>query len=852
MTSLRVTAAFERRWRVLWATSYTFEPVFFESFLLPRLGDPPLNVTILVDRHRLADAWQDLGDTTPWRGSRANRDYLVRGVAPTNGAFHPKTYFLADEQTGVLFVGSGNISMGGLESGKEVFSRFESANEEGLRAIRAWRSWMDALVADVDDDAVRTRWNAAQVRARWLAGPVEPSVFVSNWEQPLLDQLLDGVRPPVNELHVTAPFFDADVGALRELIDRARPALVSVLLGRDASVNGPALLRALSASGAAVKLLGLLPDTYVHAKLVGIIAGDRARLLSGSANLSGGALLRAASRDSSANVECGTLVELSPQQVRETFAPPPPPDDLAVVAKDEDEVAGLQLAKSVVDGFPLHLQSAVWQSDGRIKINVREPLPEGAAVAAGAVTAALENMSTTIPFPDEGTRFAWIVNAAGRQVSNKVAIDDPGALRAALEERSEPQDDRPSGIEAADLATPVGQMLARLHAACIFDFDDTPSARRVARAVEEAEDPEFWERLARADLREDPRVARYAQVSHDLPLLDGIFLDLARMRDMVRPIPELHVVGDADPDAEQARAGKQWSTERRLQIRLFNVLERWSAAVADPRLTWVSPLAPVANFAALAGALRECWTKGYLPQHRTIALVGVLLGAFVRGERRPGFLANLDDVERDRVTQALAVSAAPGVAAGLAYSGLRETQKDLFAYLFAWQPAISSGLSLGALRPDDVASECATELIGLKTSAETVEARLRWAATYLDDSHWSAAVERELGLAGVKLTTDNYARDFGAVLSVGPEVDLLRDRRIVEVVRRALDYRKTGGCVVQAGADRLSIRVGDRLFARISDAVIESEDRISAELLASMAADGASFLQAFSTDRAVA
>ena len=89
MTSVQVTANFDKRRRVLWATSYTFDPVFFESFLLPRLGDPPLNATVLIDRHRLADAWQDLEATSPWRGSRANRDYLVRGVAPTQRGVPP-------------------------------------------------------------------------------------------------------------------------------------------------------------------------------------------------------------------------------------------------------------------------------------------------------------------------------------------------------------------------------------------------------------------------------------------------------------------------------------------------------------------------------------------------------------------------------------------------------------------------------------------------------------------------------------------------------------------------------------------------------------------------------------------
>lgn len=852
--SIRVAAAFERRWRVLWATTYTFDPIFFESFLLPRLGDPPLNVTVLADRNRLADAWQNLGDTTPWRGSRANRDYLVRGVSPTAGAFHPKTYFLADERTGLLFVGSGNLGMNGLESGKEVFSRFDAADEGGLRGIRAWRAWMDALVARLDDKDVRARWNAALLRAPWLIGAEtpEPSTFVSNWDRPILEQLLDGVSAPVDELHVTAPFYDTSLGALGQLIARLRPARLTVLLGRDTSVDGPALLRMVSESGSSAQLLGLRPDTYVHAKLIGIVSGDLARLLSGSANLSGVALVRAAATDSSANVECGTIVDLTPDALRDFFLPPPPPDDLVVVPVEELDVGSLRLAESDGIGFLLHLRAAVWQPDGRIRIDVRTALPLGAGVSAGGTTAAIEGGMTALPFGDETARFVWVIDLSGVQVSNKVAIDDPRALSAALEERDPTQDDRPSGVEAADLETPIGQMLARLHAACIFDFDDTPSARRVAQAAEVADDPEFWERLAQEDLRGDPRVAHYSQFRDDLPLLDGIFLDLARMRDMVRPLSELHAVPESQSPSQNPGTGPKWSPQVKLQVRLFNVLERWCGALTDPRLSWVASLAPVANFVALASALRECWIEGYLRQDRVISLVGVLLAAFVRGERRPGFLGMRDDDDRALATRALAASAAPALFAGLAYASVRQAQAGLLTYLFSWQPGIASGLSWGALRPDAVAGECATELTGVITGAKTVEARLSWAVTYLDDPHWSEAVERELGLSGVKLTTENFARGFGAVLSVAPGVDLLGDRRIVELVRRALAYRKTEGCVVQAGTNRLSIRVGDRVFARIDEAVTESEDRVSAEGLADMTANGTAFAELFPLDDAVA
>lgn len=52
--SVRVASDFQGRWTCFWATSYSFELEFFDEYLFRRLGDPPLNATLLVDFGRLA------------------------------------------------------------------------------------------------------------------------------------------------------------------------------------------------------------------------------------------------------------------------------------------------------------------------------------------------------------------------------------------------------------------------------------------------------------------------------------------------------------------------------------------------------------------------------------------------------------------------------------------------------------------------------------------------------------------------------------------------------------------------------------------------------------------------------
>jgi hypothetical protein len=46
----------------------------------------------------------------------------------------------------VLLVGSGNLTLRGMEEGHELFARLDSRESEDLASIRGWRDWMDAIV----------------------------------------------------------------------------------------------------------------------------------------------------------------------------------------------------------------------------------------------------------------------------------------------------------------------------------------------------------------------------------------------------------------------------------------------------------------------------------------------------------------------------------------------------------------------------------------------------------------------------------------------------------------------------------------------------------------------------------
>jgi hypothetical protein len=853
--SVRVAADFQGRWSCFWATSYTLELELFDEYLFRRLGEPPLNATLLVDFDRLARGLQTIGVEDSRLLRRANRDYLLRGVGLGSGAFHPKTYFFGNQKEGVLLVGSGNLTLRGIEEGHEVFARFESRNEDDLASIRGWRVWMDALTGRISDRDVSLRWLDLKDRCgEWLNGSSEGSRFVHNLERPLLDQLTDNVVGQVEEVHVTAPFYDRQAGALGALCERLKPRRLSLYLGAGTSVDGRALAQVLGASAAAVSVYAVEPSQFVHAKLIGVIQGERGLLLSGSANLSYAALTgtQARSNESWANVEAGVLIGASSVLVRGSFVPL----DLELREETLEGIAALDYdTEDDRLTLPVKLRAARLLSDGRVEVELeRTAAGEELYASAGLAPQPLHEARTAAPLElPEGGALIWISDAAGAELSNRVPLDDPTRLRDWLRERVG-GGERPQGLDPLDYDKPVGRLLQFLHERCIFDIDETDAATRTRRlANEEAGEREgswdFLEELLKEELRLDPRVERYrTDTGTGLPQDDEILGLLRLMLDRTPSERGLHAVGQPPREEDKGGIGTAWAPERRLQVRLFNVLERWCGALNDPRFRWIDPSAPTRNFSALIVALYECWEQGYLPPPRIEHLLETLYGSYVCTERGPGYLLAIDEDER-----AAALGRLPREArilgGALAYAVLAPT-REWRQTIFAWQPFLTPALELGVIEVGRRVSVLVGRVVGERPATAAIEERLLWACDYLDDEHWCLKQERELGLTDVVLTRESFNPKFGITLAARGAT--LEDPQLVALVRQALVYRKVDGAVVELEGGRLAVRLGEPIYASVDGTVYESSSPVDADRLAELQRSGVSFGRLVSASDSVA
>ena len=418
---MKIARSFNSRWTSFFATTYSIELEFFDEYLFRRLGEPPLNSTILIDAGTHARLWTNGGDQAR-RLRRVNRDYLLRPVLFGHGAFHPKTYLMGNVSEGRLLVGSGNLTLAGVERGREVFSEFRSTEPDDMGSIHSWRQWMDGIVERLADEEVTYRWlRLRRECGDWLEGDGAGSRFIGTGERSILDQFADGIDGPVDELHVMAPFYDREALALKTLLDRFRPARLHLYLGARTSVHGPALAAVVADFDGQVSLLEIDPLEFVHAKLIGIIVNNHSHLLVGSANLSQAALL--GTGESWVNVEACVAVELSAEEMRQAFMPP----EHCWQETSADRITELEFSGDERPlGLPVHLKAARPEPNGRVTIDATGAIPADAELTAGGQGQPIKEATTVAPLalPGEGGVLVWLRTADGSDLSNRVPLDD--------------------------------------------------------------------------------------------------------------------------------------------------------------------------------------------------------------------------------------------------------------------------------------------------------------------------------------------------------------------------------------------------------------------------------------------
>ncbi len=801
----------------LWATTYNVELSLFNEYLLRRLGDAPLNAVVLADRRRVDESLAAIPAERLDTLGPVNRRWLLRGLQVGTGRFHPKSYLSVRPRSATLMVGSGNLSTSGIDAGREVFTSFTSGIPIGEAALATWRSWMRRLVGASGDTLLAERFADLEQRLPKLEGltAVADSPLWHNLDQPLGEHFCDAVTAAsgyVDELIATAPFFDEEGEALGALVDRLRPKLVRLYTTSTTSVAGPVLLERLRAADCEIQLYAYEPDRFTHAKLVGAVAGEHGWMLSGSANLSRAALTLP---PGAANVELAVFAELTADELRRAFLPP----GVEAALRQLDELENLTYDTDDVPAHvvPVRLQRATLTTEGRVQLQT-DPAPEAHWLLAdhhrrSALRLGGGGATTADPVAGPLVR---LEDADGEALSNWAVLEDPDALARALAATQSGGSSRPAELTGADLDTPLGRALLYLHRYLVMDASEIPTATASGSGVDSAEvassdADDLWERLERETLGRDPRAGTYGRLFSARARTDALADPLVELLDAMRdraPAGETtsapgsvlgrlvreHTVGD--------RPKVTWSTSARVRVRTRNVLRRWAAAQADPRLAWVNPLAPLLNLRAVATIFVDLYLRAI-------------------DDDQPSELdeADLDDLWARWFMPIVGTGQQDGWIdrAGLSSDELGEHVTDGFAEICSalcwlairpgvarrerivqWQGALAAARERGFLDDTSDSAEYVSLIVGHDVTPAQLTTGFLEAIDFMDDRLWCQKIARELELDGLELESGPLGDGCSVKAVVRGVADPLHDPRLARLVVAVRAYRGTNAVAVYA------------------------------------------------------
>jgi hypothetical protein len=351
--TLVVPDLLQGQWSAALITTFGADLTFFNAKLARQLSQVPLRM-ILADGQMLSLRLREAA-TTGQRLRSIGRSYLAAPVRHA-GAAHAKVILLLAPREGRLMVGSGNLGPEGYASPGELWHVFGYHDERPhhVAEFAAARTLIDGLaIRSLLDPPAAGLLAAVWSTAPWLPPtPATATAVRHNLDRPLLDQLADTVDWPVRDLVVHAPFHDPDCAALAALIEQFTPAKVTVLVSKATSIDAHRLTTVLAtAKKSTVELVEVTaePGAYLHAKWLHLRGASYEALLTGSANLSRSALLRATA---DGNIETGVITTGAPgtftglyEHLRRTrlddlsavglrlqpIQPPPPPPQHPVV-----------------------------------------------------------------------------------------------------------------------------------------------------------------------------------------------------------------------------------------------------------------------------------------------------------------------------------------------------------------------------------------------------------------------------------------------------------------------------------------------------------------------------------------
>lgn len=272
------------------ALTFNADLPWFEFRLLGRLQARGVRrILLLADERPLSSTLSTYREQI----RQAGQTYAVEGLRAIP-SFHPKLLLLTGERQARLYVGSGNLSRGGMERNRELFECWD-ARADDKRVPEVFHDALKFLGKLVEKHFplgppahVTDSLNAARGAACFMRPP-EPSPSVKLRLGGVGERLADhlkGLPTPAHTLRMCAPYFDPEGAQAVELAGQLQATGFTVITDLRMTNLTREALAAIQQAGGRLEVVDSREERRVHAKLLHAAGEGWQLAVHGSANLS--------------------------------------------------------------------------------------------------------------------------------------------------------------------------------------------------------------------------------------------------------------------------------------------------------------------------------------------------------------------------------------------------------------------------------------------------------------------------------------------------------------------------------------------------------------------------------------
>ena len=227
-------------------TCYTFDPIFFNTYFMPRLRACGItNVVVMMDASNYD---QLLAEYPNYKLDTSNQTYtLIRQEPNRHGVFHPKIIVLIGQESGMLFVGSGNLTYSGFSLNEEIWGAFSLNGSDSLYAPLFTDTWSYlSHISHSEPLLVRQQFQWMLENSSWLNDVLissgnhdvvidgETFRFICNEKDSIINQVNAFIgNASVSSIQIVSPFYDVNGGMIDILHQRFSHSQIRCVVTKD-------------------------------------------------------------------------------------------------------------------------------------------------------------------------------------------------------------------------------------------------------------------------------------------------------------------------------------------------------------------------------------------------------------------------------------------------------------------------------------------------------------------------------------------------------------------------------------------------------------------------------------------